>query len=194
MHYVARMSASASYMEALIQDLLELSRVGRVQTEAEIVDLAEIATEAATERRVAHPAAMVALGPLPVVEMNPLRVRQLLSNLIGNAMEHGGHPGVRIVVAGYDCADGSVRVEVTDDGDGIPPEHRDRVFGVFERLPRPGSPEGGTGIGLAICKKIMESIGGTITAEPREQGATLALHFPAAVVRRPAAAAKEMTA
>ena len=194
MHYVARMSASASYMEALIQDLLELSRVGRVQTESETVDLTDIATEAATERRVAHPAAMVALGPLPVVEMNPLRVRQLLSNLIGNAMEHGGRPGVRIVVAGYDCADGSVRVEVTDDGDGIPPEHRDRVFGVFERLPRPGSPEGGTGIGLAICKKIMESIGGTITAEPRERGATLALHFPAAVVRRPAAAAKEMTA
>lgn len=194
LHYVARMSASASYMEALIQDLLELSRIGRVQTDPEDVDLAAVANEVATELRVTHPVALVALGPLPVVHANPLRVRQLLTNLVGNAMEHGGRPDVRIVVTGADCRDGSVRVEVTDDGDGIPEEYRERVFGVFERLPRPGSPDGGTGIGLAICKKFMESIGGSVTAERRGTGATMTLIFPAPVVRSPAGAKTEVTA
>ena len=194
LHYVARMSASASYMEALIQDLLELSRIGRVQTDPEEVDLADLVTEVVTELGVAHPMALVGLGPLPVLHANPLRVRQLVTNLIGNAMEHGGRPEVRVVVAGYDCSDGSVRVEVTDDGEGIPEEYRERVFGVFERLPRPGSPDGGTGIGLAICKKFMESIGGSVTAEARGGGATMVLTFPASVVRRPVGAKTEVTA
>ena len=182
-HYIRRMSASAHYMEDLLQDLLELSRIGRVQTETEEVDLAGVVADVASLVSVAETGARVEVGSLPTLAANPVRVRQLFTNLIENAARHGGKANLTIRVSGSPQPDGSVAVTVADDGVGIAPQYRDKVFGIFERLDHTGNSGKGTGIGLALCRKIMESMGGGITIDDTEVGASFRLQFPASKVR-----------
>jgi PAS domain S-box-containing protein len=183
-HYIDRMSASGAYMQALIQDLLELSRIGRSATEREPVDLASVVGDILGEVSAAHPGTSVECGPLPVLSINPLRARQLLTNLIGNAVDHGERPDVHVAVAAELQADGSVVVSVADDGPGIPAMYRERVFGVFERLSARDRTDSGTGIGLAICRKIMDSLGGSIWVAESTAGATICASFPATMVEQ----------
>ncbi|HWH32874.1 MAG TPA: ATP-binding protein, partial [Egibacteraceae bacterium] len=180
-HYLDRMTSSAGYMEALIQDLLELSRIGRVQTDPEVVDLGALVADIAAELCAAHPAASVAVDPLPSVLVNPVRARQLFTNLIGNALDHAGRGDVHVRVHAEPAAGGAVAVLVTDDGRGIPDAYREKVFGVFERLDSPGDPAG-TGIGLAICRKVMDALGGSIAVDDVPQGTRMRLEFPASAV------------
>ena len=147
--YIERMRASATYMRALIRDLLELSRVGRVDARSEKVDLGEVAAEVAEAVGSASPEAGVTIGPLPVVWMNPVRARQLVTNIVQNSVKYGGRADIGITITRVAEEDGMVEVSVRDDGVGIPENDRGRVFGVFERLRR--NDEEGTGIGLAIC-------------------------------------------
>lgn len=184
-HYIRRMSASAHYMEELLQDLLELSRIGRVQTETEEVHLEEVARDIAAAVTEREPDKTVEIGPLPAVSANPVRVRQLLTNLIENAARHGGRPDVTIRVTAERAPDGSVDVLVADDGAGIPAQYREKVFGIFERLEHAPNSGKGTGIGLALCRKIMESMGGRITIDEVEVGTCFRLQFPARMVRGP---------
>ncbi len=179
-HFLQRMTASAEYMHELLNDLLELSRIGRVQTEPETVDLAAIATAVAEETGRAHPAATVRVGELPAVHMNPVRTRQLLTNLVENAVKHGGRDDVTVnVSAGGHAPPGMVRVLIADDGVGIPPEHHDRVFGMFERLGEGAYGDGGgTGIGLSICRRIAEVAGGSIGLGEPETGTEVHLDLP----------------
>jgi len=93
-----------------------------------------------------------------VVTGDPVGFRQLFTNLLENAVRHGGRPDLVVVVDGQA---GAVELSVRDNGKGIPEEHRERVFGVFERLEGP-SGSAGTGMGLAICRKIVEVLGGGI--------------------------------
>lgn len=182
-HYIRRMSASAHYMEDLLQDLLELSRIGRVQTETEEVDLARIASEVATSVTVIEGGAKVEIGKLPNLAANPVRIRQLLTNLVENAVRHGGKPALTIRINAEPSPDGGIAVTVADDGVGIPRQYRDKVFGIFERLEHSGQSGKGTGIGLALCRKIMESMGGRITIDDVEVGTCFRLQFPASIVR-----------
>jgi PAS domain S-box-containing protein len=174
--YVERMRASATYMRALIRDLLELSRVGRVDERSERVDLELVAAEVAESIRSASPEAGVTIGPLPVVWMNPVRARQLVTNVVQNSVKYGGRADIGITITRVAEEDGMVEVSVRDDGAGIPEEDRRRVFGVFERLRR--DDEEGTGIGLAICKKIVTSAGGSIWVAPSELGADIRFTLP----------------
>jgi PAS domain S-box-containing protein len=160
-HYVQRMSDCTLYMQRLIHDLIDLSRVGRLGGDVGEVDLAELAGTIVDEAVVAHPAARFHVGRLPVVASNPVSFRQLLTNLVENAVRHGGRPDVNVTIEAATRADGALELSVRDDGKGIPPEHRERVFGVFERLDGP-STSAGTGMGLAICRKIVELLGGSI--------------------------------
>lgn len=171
-HFLQRMTASAEYMHELLNDLLELSRIGRVQTEPETVDLTAIATAVAEETGRAHPAVTVHVDELPAVHMNAVRVRQLLTNLVENAVKHGGRDDITVTVStGDDAPPGMARVIVADDGVGIPPEHHDRVFGMFERLGEGAYGDGGgTGIGLSICRRIAEVAGGSIGLGEPETG------------------------
>jgi len=90
-----------------------------------------------------------------------------------------------VVVDGRDRPDGAVELSVRDNGKGIPPEHRERVFGVFERLEGPSTGEG-TGMGLAICRKIVEVLGGAV-AIVGDRGTDVRILLPRAVgARRPA--------
>jgi PAS domain S-box-containing protein len=159
--YVQRISDCTLYMQRLIHDLIDLSRVGRLSGGVGEVDLAELASSIVAEARAAHPAIRFHVGPLPVVAADPVSFRQLFTNLVENAVQHGGRGDLSVSIEGAALPDGSLELSVRDDGRGIPPEHRERVFGVFERLDG-ATTSGGTGMGLAICRKIVELMGGSI--------------------------------
>ena len=179
--YLERIKASSSYIQSLIQDLLELSRVGRVQTEPDDVDVGRLVADIADEIRSSHPEVEIDVaGGVPDIYMNALRARQLFANLLQNAVKYARRPDVRIRVSAEPGANGHVTVSVHDNGPGIPPEARDRVFGVFERLE---TEVAGTGMGLAVCKRIVETSGGQIWIADSESGTDVRLDIPATAVR-----------
>ena len=186
-HYLERISASARYMDSLIRDLLELSRIGRTQTETQAVPLGVIVTDIAAELRRTHPAARFTINDLPTIQMNPVRARQLFTNLMENAVRHGGREDITVTV-GAEVAGGDTVVSVSDDGMGIAEPYRERVFGIFERLDGEGGAQGGagTGIGLAMCRKIVEQLGGTIWIPPAAAGTTFRITIPAVPAQRSA--------
>jgi signal transduction histidine kinase len=170
-------------MQLLINDLLELSRIGRHETTTEDVDLAAVVADVAEELRARHPSAYVGVGLLPVVTMSAVRARQLITNLLDNAAVHSGRDDVSIEVCAQRRSDGSGRMWVADDGRGVPPEQRERVFGVFERFDDRAPGDSGTGIGLAACRKIVEQVGGSIRFADVPKGACVEIMLPADVVR-----------
>ena len=184
--YVKKMQASAGRMSRLIDDLLSFSRVttharpfARVDlgaTVQEVVDDLELRTEKTGGR--------VEVGPLPEVEADPVQMRQLFQNLIGNALKFH-RPDVPPVVTVSAEPDGDGwAVTVADNGIGFDDKYAGRIFQVFQRLH--GRDEyDGTGVGLAICRKIVDRHGGAITARGRPgEGATFVVALPA---RPPAA-------
>ena len=184
-HYLERISISARYMDALIRDLLELSRIGRTQTETETVELESVVRDIADEMELSCPDATVRVRQLPSVAMNAIRARQLFTNLIENALRHGGRSDITVTVAGG-VDDATAVITVADDGVGIPRAYRERVFGIFERLDGDvGSPSAGTGIGLAMCRKIVEQVDGSIQIDPSDVGTTFTIRLPAAAVQQP---------
>jgi signal transduction histidine kinase len=122
--------------------------------------------------------AVVTTGGLPTVMGDEGEMERLFQNLIGNAIKYHriDHPP-RVVISCEDRGD-MWRVAVSDNGIGIPPEHAERIFGIFQRLHARNEFEG-TGVGLAIAKKIVERHGGTIRAETSEgEGTTMAFTWP----------------
>jgi signal transduction histidine kinase len=178
--FLERIAVNARYMSALIDDLLELSRIGRVHTDREAVDLAALADDVAGELLRRHPALRMDLGSLPVVVMNPERARQLVTNLLENAVRHGGREDLTVTL-GSSRNDGQGScIWVADDGVGIPTEYRERVFEMFERLGGDGKP--GTGVGLTMCRRIVEEIGGTIRVVDGDAGTRFCIDLPAAAL------------
>lgn len=181
-HFLSRMRSGASYMDALIRDLLEFSRVGRPSDATAHVPLAAMVTDIVEELQRDHPAAQFVVEPLPDVRMNPTRARQLFTNLLENSLRHSGRQDVELRVQSSRRPGGGVEITVSDNGKGIPPDYRDRIFGIFEQLG--GNERRGTGIGLAICRKIVEHAGGAIEAvdPPGTTGARFRITLPAAVL------------
>lgn len=164
---IERLRNAAGRMRALITDLLQLSRVSTHGGDFQEVDLAEVAREVLDdlEASIVESGASVDVGDLPTIEADPTQMRQLLQNLIGNAVKYhqpGVAPTVRVRGDTVDWR-GTARIIVEDDGIGFAPEHAERIFGAFERLHGRGEFEG-TGIGLALCRKIVERHGGAISA------------------------------
>src|SRR5204863_2504955 len=105
-------------------------------------------------------------GALPTIDADALQMRQMLQNLVGNALKfHRPEVPPRVDVEGV-IEDGTAQIRVADNGIGFEERHADRIFTMFERLHSRGSYEG-TGIGLAICRKIAQRHGGDITASSR---------------------------
>ena len=161
-------------MRSFIADLLAHA-VARDQTlRCEAVSLRNMVKHIAVQRdRPDLPNGGIALGDLPDVWADRLLVRQVLDNLIGNALKYvapGVVPDVRVEAT--PAADGWIQVAVRDNGIGIEPAQRERVFDSFHRAT---SQEGysGTGLGLAICKRIVERHGGTIRVEANPTGGSL---------------------
>jgi signal transduction histidine kinase len=181
-HYIERMEAGALYMQELINDLLLLSRIGRMEMNSEDVDLASLVAEVLEDLQSRSRQASISVGSLPVVTMSPVRARQLLANLIDNALIHSGRDDVIVEVGAEPTAEGGARLWVADDGCGIQANERDRAFGVFERLGERPAGEGGTGVGLTVCRKIMQHVGGTISLADVPVGTTAEVVFPAHIV------------
>jgi len=163
----------ADRMRVLIEDLLAYSRAGRSERPLEPVNTARVVGEvAATLRALADgEPPEIEFGALPNVQGDPQQLVQLFQNLIGNAVKFVA-PGVRPrVIVTAERADGAWRFAIEDNGIGIEPRYAERVFGMFQRLHTREEFEG-TGIGLAIARKVVERHGGWISAVPRETGGT----------------------
>ncbi len=173
-------------MQHLIQDLLELSRIGRSEPPPQAVAFGTLAESVAQEIRVSYPQCDVSVeGRFPVLWMSELRARQLLTNLLDNAAKHA-QGEARVAVQALPDSTGGALILVTDNGKGIPTHHRDKAFEVFERLAAAQTEVAGTGMGLPICKRIVESLGGSITLDGPPPGATtgttVRITVPASVI------------
>jgi signal transduction histidine kinase len=163
--YIERMQNAASRMQQLIDDLLTYSRMTTNPEPFSSVDLSRIVNEVLSDLEVCieKNKGRVEVGELPVIEAYPIKIRQLFQNLIGNALKfHRPEiPPVVKIYASQGMQQGYCRLIVEDNGIGIAEEDYEKLFKVFRRLHGRGEYEG-SGIGLAVCKKIVEQHGGTI--------------------------------
>lgn len=167
-------------MKQLIDGLLAYSRVGTSRLEPEPTDLNEVLSVCMRDLEVAirEADATVTADPLPVVLGDRAQLRQLLQNLLANAVKfHNGRPP-RVHV-GARREPGRWVISVSDDGIGIPPEFHRRILGMFQRL-HTQTEYPGTGIGLAICQKVVERHGGELWVDSTPgRGATFHVALPA---------------
>ncbi|MCP4658377.1 MAG: histidine kinase, partial [bacterium] len=167
---VQSIRGAADKMQRLLEELLELSRIGHQLNPPEEVAFGELAREARDllAAQIAERGAEVAIAAdLPVVTGDRTRLLQTLQNLVGNAVRYmGDQPAPRIEIGIRDDA-GERVFTVRDNGIGIDPQHHEKVFGLFERL---DAETEGTGIGLAVVKRVVEVHGGRIWVESQGRG------------------------
>lgn len=178
--FIAFAVDGANRMQRLINDLLAYSRISTRGKEPEPADAHAALGEALANLRalIDEHGGMVTNGDLPTVLADPPQLVRLLQNLVANAIRfHGEHPPHVHVEA--TPAGGEHVFSVRDNGIGIEPQYQERIFGVFQQL-HPSSRYGGTGIGLSICKRIVERHGGRIWVESEPgEGATFSFTLPA---------------
>jgi light-regulated signal transduction histidine kinase (bacteriophytochrome) len=172
-----RMHNAAARMQSLIDGLLALSRVTTKSQKFEKCDLAKVAAEVVSdlEVQIKHSGGRVEVDKLPAIQADPLQMHQLFQNLIANALKfhRQDEPPVVKVSGRYiptredrkpeRLKSEQCRIVVEDNGIGFDEKYCSRIFGIFQRL-HPRDVYEGTGIGLAICRRIVEQHGGTITA------------------------------
>jgi PAS domain S-box-containing protein len=163
-------------MESLISGLLEYSRAGRVKPTAQRVDVKRLLDETIDLLAPANGAKVEIVGAMPIVPADRLRLGQVFMNLISNALKHGRAAGIvpHIKVSARDAGK-FVEFAVADNGPGIAPQYHERIFVIFQTLAARDKVEG-TGVGLALVKKIVEAAGGAIRVESAE-GAGATFHF-----------------
>lgn len=164
--YIAFAVDGANRMQALINDLLAFSRVGRVHAEHTDVDLEQLFGQVRESLSIAieEAAATVTHDPLPKVPGDTTQLGMLLQNLLSNALKFRSPDRPPAIHLSARRADGSWHFAVDDNGIGIDPAYSDKIFVIFQRLhTRETYP--GTGIGLALCKKVVEYHGGTIAVD-----------------------------
>ncbi len=193
--YLERMQSAASRMSILIRDLLTYSRIA---TQREVVspvplNVAMQSVLGDLDLRIQETGATITVAPLPTVQGDASQLGQLLQNLLVNALKFR-RPGVAPVidVSSWLVADRELppsvkparlaesyyRIDIADNGIGFDEKYLDRIFEVFQRL-NGRNQFAGTGIGLAICEKVVANHGGAITARSQPgQGATFSLYFP----------------
>jgi PAS domain S-box-containing protein len=170
-HQMELMRTRVHRMEALINGLLQYSRVGRLRTAMEPVDVEALLAEV-IDSLAPPPTFTVKVMPgMPTLITERLPLEQVFANLISNGIKHNHRPDGQIVISVEDQTD-FYEFAVADNGPGIPPEFHEKVFVMFQTLQARDTVEN-TGVGLAIVKKIIEDQGGTISLKSeRDQGAT----------------------
>ncbi|VBB05419.1 Hypothetical protein LUCI_0628 [Lucifera butyrica] len=165
-------------MENLIEGILQYSRVGRIVTGAEPVDVEEMVQDIVQELEPLGGLSVRIEGSLPVITAERVRLRQVFANLIGNAVKYHNRPvGGNVVIAGK-REDSCYAFTVADDGPGIAPVYHEKIFEMFQTL-QPRDRVESTGVGLALVKKIVEGQGGQITVHSQEgEGATFCFTWP----------------
>jgi two-component system, LuxR family, sensor kinase FixL len=177
---IARIERAAHRMSALIEDLLQLSRVRRMRYQLEEIDVSNVLREIVEDLAGRLQSAGVRLEiqeDLPRVVADRGRVMEVFENLLINAIKYGRRPDEAPVVAvGAETTDDGVEFFVSDNGPGIDPKYHERIFGLFQRL---DNKQEGTGIGLTIVAKIMQVHGGRVWVESQPgDGATFRVLFP----------------
>jgi len=183
-HYLGIIDAQARRLAELIDDFLDMRRIeeGRFERAKELVDMVTLLREEAqlySQQSPKHQLA-VEVGPKPLPVMgNPNRLRQVIGNLISNAIKYSPQGG--IVEISAEAENGSVRVEIRDEGMGIPPSQQPQIFTKFFRGDAAASGITGTGLGLAVSRDIVESHGGRIGFTSAEgEGTTFFVELPGA--------------
>ncbi|MES2884314.1 MAG: ATP-binding protein [Pseudomonadota bacterium] len=179
--YLQFIEGSAHNLRAIIRDLLEFSRAGRSSGTPQPLSLQVPLMRALAELEpvLRSTGAKVEYGALPMVVGEETQLAQLLRNLVDNGIKYvatGVPPRIRI-----DCErlGQEMRIAVADNGIGVPAEHRERIFQIFQRL-HEAEDYPGTGVGLAICKKVVERLGGRLWVEcPPEGGSVFFFTLPA---------------
>jgi PAS domain S-box-containing protein len=165
----------AHRMEALIEGILQYSRVGRIGDPPQQLDVGRLLDEV-IDLLAPPPDTVIVATAMPSMLAERVPLQQVFHNLIGNALKHGG-PGVRVRVSCEERADGYA-FTVADDGPGIAPQYHDRIFGIFQTLASRDRVEG-SGLGLALVKKIVEHRGGQVTIDSAEgRGAAFTFIWP----------------
>jgi len=182
--YIERMQRAGARGQTLIQGLLAYSRITTRAQPPVRVALSQVVQDVLSdlEARLTQVGGTVEVGELPTVEADALQMRQLLQNLVGNALKYhqdGVPPRIQVRATPVTPAASVWRLEVEDNGIGFEERYLDRIFNLFQRLHERGAYEG-TGMGLAICRKIVERHGGTITARSYPgTGSTFIVELPA---------------
>ena len=189
--YVNRVKNAAGRMQQLIQSLLVYSRVEPPQMAEEKLVLRDLVEEIISDlgARIEETRAIVQLGEFPIIYGNAFQIRQLLQNLLGNALKFhqpGVPPVIRITATiiqdrrhtGSCQYRKLCQIEIHDQGIGIPSEQFENIFGMFKRLHRNEEFEG-TGIGLAVCQRIVDQCGGAISLRSKlGEGSTFIITLP----------------
>ena len=177
--FIAFAVDGATRMQTLIQDLLAYSRVTTRGQSFEVMDAGISCADALRNLRsaIADADGVVHVAPLPRVRADETQLTQLFQNLIGNAIKYRNHRKPEIKVSAR--SDGSFETfSVEDNGIGIEPQYFDRIFQMFQRL-HTMKEYSGTGIGLTLCRKIVERHGGRIWVESQPgEGATFLFTLP----------------
>ncbi len=167
-------------MEALIRDLLAYSRVGTQGGEMEPVAVEDVLAEALADlsMSIEEAGASIEHEDLPKVRADPAQLRQLLQNLVGNAVKYHGEQPPVVEISATPMGD-RWELAVSDNGKGIPEQDQERIFEIFQRGDAGRSEVSGTGIGLAVCRRIVERHGGEITVDSAPgKGSTFRFTLP----------------
>lgn len=190
--YLNKVILSAQRMSALIKGVLNYSRLSKIEEAFSMVDLNQVISHVLSdfELLIDEKKAIIHCHDLPVIEGIPLQLNQLFFNLIGNALKFSDNtPVITIDCESLTATESSallqyptrldhVHIRVKDNGIGFDPQYADRVFTIFQRLTN-GKSYGGTGIGLALCRKIVTNHEGMIKAESElQKGSTFHIYLP----------------
>jgi len=177
-HLLDLMQQRIGRMEMLLDGVLLYSRAHRDESALEAVDVATVIDGIRESGMIPDGFDLVVAGDLPMLQGRPIAVQQIFQNLIGNAIKHHDRDAGHIQVSATDEGP-FYRFSVTDDGPGIPPRFRGRVFKMFEKL-APKDEVEGSGIGLALVRKLIERAGGRIHIHDNEnkRGCTVGFDWP----------------
>jgi len=181
--YIDRIQKNSEHMAILIDDLLELSRIGRVKGEEELVNVSDVISDVVDElapRLEEKGTRLMVKGEMPTIKCDRTRIVQIFANLISNANKFMGEDNEDPTIeVGYDDQGACHTFYVRDNGIGIDEEYHEKIFQIFQRLDDIETE--GTGVGLAIVKKIVESFGGRIWLDSAKgKGTTMYFTLPKA--------------
>ena len=183
---LTRITQNAARMSRLIEDVLEFSRVGRGTLNAKRIDMRALIDDVSAELQASSGTkAQIRIGELPPATGDAIVVRQIWQNLIGNALKFSRNAAQPQIEIAGGKRDGMVEYLIRDNGAGFDAAYADKLFGVFQRLHTASEFEG-TGIGLAIVRRIVQRHGGSISAEGAVgAGATFRFTLPEAAGAQP---------
>lgn len=179
--HLARIESAAMRMKSLISDLLSYSRLAGMRESVRRVELAKIAADAVSDLsdQIERTGGAVELDALPAIDAEPSALRQLFQNLVGNALKfHAKGASPRVRISSRALTNERIELTFADNGIGFDEKYASRIFGMLQRLHGRDEYEG-TGMGLAICRRIVERHGGEIVAHGRAgAGATFVVTLP----------------